>query len=170
MPLLAIALVGAPVSWPRALVLGVALVLAILVVAFPSLALWPPGVILLAMAIAFATTLRPGRMPLIEAIARQMEGARGHSLPQGATPWLRGWTQVWAMTLALLGLASLLIAALDATGWWLVWVLGAVPACLALVLVMELVLRRRRFPEHPPWGLVQFLVSVIRVRPGELVR
>lgn len=168
MPLLAIAVVGVPRTWVRAGVVAAASLLAGLVFLYPAVALWPPALILLALTALFAYSLGHARRPMIERFARAIETDRNQNLPPGATAWLRQWTRVWVLVLGGLSLGAAALAATGAAAWWLVWVVGVVPACVLFTLILELRLRRHRFPEHPPWSVPGFLVAIARVRPERL--
>ena len=168
MPLLAIALVGVPRTWARAGVVAAAALLAGLVFFYPVLALWPPTVFLLALTAMFAYSLRRSRRPMIERFAQVMEADREQHLPPGSVGWLRQWTWIWVVLLGILGLGAAMLAALDAEAWWLVWVVGVVPASLLLTLMLEFRLRRHRFPLHPPWSFSGFLMAIMRIRPDRL--
>lgn len=169
LPLLAIALVGPwPGHWPGRTVLLVSLILAALVVAYPALALWPPGLICLAVAGWFGLSLRPGQQPLIERFARLIQARLGGSLPNDSAAWLRGWTWVWALLMLALGSVALLLAGLEMTHWWLLWVSIGIPGLVLATLLAEYQLRQQRFPEHEHGSLVQFLMLMSRIRPEHL--
>lgn len=168
MPLLAIAVVGVPRTRLHAGVVAAALLLAGLVFLYPALALWPPTLILLALTTLFANSLGRDRRPMIERFARVIEADRNQHLPPGAIKWLRQWTRIWMLILGGLGLGATALAASGAAAWWLVWVVGIVPACVLFTLILELRLRRHRFPQHPPWSLPGFLLALARVRPERL--
>lgn len=168
LPVLAIAVVGPPLTWMRAGVIAAATLLAGLVVLLPSLALWPPALILMALAGAFGLTLRPGKTPMIERFAHAVESARGQNIPAGANAWLRDWTWVWTLVLAFLGLVALGLSVADAVIGWLVWVVAVVPVTVVMILGLELRLRRQHFPAQPRWPLIRFMLAVARVRPSQL--
>ncbi|MEX2499184.1 MAG: hypothetical protein WD397_09960 [Wenzhouxiangellaceae bacterium] len=168
MPLLAVAVVGVPRTWARAGVVAAASLPAGLVFLYPALALWPPSLILLALTTLFAYSLGRARRPMIERFARVIEADRDQHLPPGAIAWLRQWTWVWVLILGGLGLGAAALAATGAAAWWLIWVVGVVPASVLFTLILELRLRRHRFPQHPPWSLPGFLVAIARVRPERL--
>lgn len=171
MPLLAVALVG---GWPtttgsRALVLG-SVFLAALVITVPALALWPPGLACLGVAAFFALSLRPGRQPLIERIAQAVHRDQGLPMPGNSEVWMHRWTAFWAVLLGLIGTVSLALAIVDRPVVWLVWVVVIGPLLGLSVLIVEYLLRRRRFPDAEHWTLGRFLVMLARVRPEHLAR
>jgi hypothetical protein len=168
MPLLALAVVGVPRTWASAGVVVTASLLAGLVFVYPALALWPPSLILLTLAALFAYSLGRARRPMIERFARVIEADRDQHLPPGSSAWLRHWTLAWVLILGGLGLGAAALAATDAAAWWLIWVVGVVPASVLLTLIVELRLRRHRFPQHPPWSLPGFLLAIVRIRPDRL--
>ncbi len=169
LPLLALVAVGPwPSQWPGRLLLIASLILAAVVVAVPTLALWPPGLICLAAAAAFGLSLRPGQQPLIEGFARAVQADRDEPLPPDSLGWLRGWTWLWTLQLTLLGSVALVLAARDQAALWLLWVSLVMPAAALISLVAEYGLRRWRFPDQDHWTLRRFLLSLARIRPEQL--
>ncbi len=171
LPVLAIALVG-PLPRARAgqvLLIG-SLVLMLLVVNFPSLALWPPGLICLAVAVYFGATLRRGQTPLIERIATLVHEQQGRDIEPESRPWMRGWTIAWTLLLTLIGGMATTLAALDLAGWWLFWITLATPSIFITTLIAEYLLRRRRFPDHDHWPLRRFLGLLASIRPEQVAR
>lgn len=171
LPLLVVAAVG---PWPgdrhgRLLILA-SLAMAVVVLAIPVLALWPPGLICVAAATWFGLSLRQGRQPMIERFARAVQAHRGDPLPPDSLAWLRAWTWVWTIQLAVLGSFALLLAARDQAALWLVWVSLVIPGFALISLIAEYWLRRLRFPEDDHWTLAQFLGSLARIRPEQLPR
>jgi uncharacterized membrane protein len=171
LPLLAMALVG---PWPsqragQALLLG-SLIVALIVLYRPTLALWPPGLILLAVAVAFGSSLRPGQQPLIERFAAVVHATHGREVPSGSLPWLRGWTWLWTVLLAGVGLVAVYLAATDQASLWAAWIMLVAPSLIFGTLALEYLLRRRRFPDHEHWTLGRFLMMLARIRPGQLAR
>lgn len=168
MPLLAIAVVGIPRTWARGGVVAAAALLAGLVALYPALALWPPALILLALTALFWHSLGRARRPMIERFARVMEADRDQHPPPGSSVWMRQWTWAWVLILGVLGLGAAVLAATDSVAWWIIWVVGAVPASILLTLTLELCWRRHRFPQHPRWSLPGFLIAIARIRADRL--
>jgi len=169
MPLLAIALVG---PWPhstagRAL-LAAAVALTGVVIAWPSLALWPPALICLGFAAWFAISLQPGRPPRIQQFAAFALAQHQQSLPPDSGPWLRGWTWAWTLALTLFAIVALTLAWQDAISLWLAWVVAGMPLLMLILLLAEHYLRRWRFPDQPRWSALYFLRTVARIHPGHL--
>ncbi|HSH27923.1 MAG TPA: hypothetical protein VK972_09205 [Wenzhouxiangella sp.] len=154
----------------RSIVMGIALGLAALALFAPPLALWPPGLIFVAMGLWFASTLRRDTTPVIARFAELVHAANGSEAPAHAAGWLRGWTLTWAVLLAAIGAVALWLAAGDRVQAWLIWVVLAAPLIMLATLWFELLLRRRQFPddEHP--GLIRFLLDVIRIQPHHFAR
>lgn len=171
LPLLAVALVGfRPRRRPGQVVLIGSLVLMLVVINFPSLALWPPGLICLAVAAYFGATLRPGQRPMIERIAKLVHDQQGRSMEPESLPWMRAWTLGWALLLTLIGGVATALAALDLAGWWLLWITVVTPLIFVATLVGEYLLRRRRFPDHEHWPLARFLALLASIRPEQVTR
>lgn len=169
MPLLALAIIGpGPMNGPRAGLLAGALVLTVAVLLKPALALWPPGLICLAAATWFGLSLRPGNTPLIERFAAAIHELDGTPRPDGSGPWLRGWTWLWTVLMTVIGVVALLLAALDWASHWLLWMLAVAPASIFSVLVLELLLRRRHFPEQTHPSVRRFLLDLAHIQPRHL--
>ncbi|AKS43360.1 hypothetical protein WM2015_3007 [Wenzhouxiangella marina] len=169
MPLLAIALVGPwPASLPGRALLVLTLGLALAVIAWPSLALWPPGLICLSFAAWFGVSLLPGRRPRIQQFATLALEAHQEHLPVDSDRWLRGWTWLWTLALTAFALVALLLAWQDRASLWLLWVVAGMPVLMITLLLGEHYLRRWRFPEQPRWSALYFLRTVARIQPGHL--
>ncbi|MDZ7789076.1 MAG: hypothetical protein U5L08_00995 [Xanthomonadales bacterium] len=154
----------------RVLLMASALALAAIALFLPGLALWPPGVIFVTLGLWFATTLRAGETPIIERFAQLVHAGNGTEAPAHASAWLRGWTLGWAAVLSGIGFVALWLAGHDHVQAWLIWVVAAAPAIMLGTLWLELLLRRRAFPddEHP--GLIRFLLDVVRIQPHHFAR
>lgn len=109
----------------------------------------------LAVALRFALTLRPGRVPLITRYARcDVAG-----LPSHAEAYTRGLTAVWCWLLA--GFALLHAAAM--AGWWSTAALSLLQSAVCVALFLgEHALRTRRLPElgrATPWRTVRAIIA-----------
>ena len=171
---------GAPLAW-----LALAAITTLLAWLFHrGQALLPlyaaPVLLNLLAARLFGRSLRRGRTPLVERIARLLHGA---PLPPDVVRYTRRVTLGW--TVLLLGLALLnAVLALLASPDGLLEAAGLVPPVavprsvwslfanlinylvLALAFVGEFLWRRRRFPEHASGGLAAFVAGVARLGPG----
>lgn len=171
LPLLALLFLPLVPGWPgRAVLMATALTLAGVALFLPSLALWPPGVIFVALGLWFAGTLRRGSTPVIARFAELVHAGNGTEAPTHAAGWLRGWTLAWALVLVAIGGVALWLAALDRAQAWLLWVVAAAPLIMLATLWLELLLRRRVFPEDDHPGLVRFLLDVVRIQPHHFAR
>lgn len=171
LPLLALLFAPILPGWPgRVVLMGGAIALAGIALFVPSLALWPPGLIFVALGLWFATTLRRGSTPVIDRFAQLVHANNETQAPAHAARWLRGWTLTWALVLAAIGGVALWLAASDRVQAWLIWVAVAAPLVMLATLWLELLLRRRAFPddEHP--GLIRFLLDVVRIQPHHFAR
>jgi len=169
MPLLAIALVG---PWPDQIVgrvvLGLSVAAAVVVMIWPTFALWPPGLICLSAAVWFAVSLLPGHQPRIHQFAALAVEHHQQSLPVDSDRWLRGWTWAWTIALTGLALGALALAAAQQAMFWLMWVVVVMPLVMLGLLLGELYLRRWRFPDEPRWSALFFLRTMARIHPGQL--
>jgi uncharacterized membrane protein len=171
MPLLALAAVGpAPTDTRWLLLMFGAVALAVMVIAWPALALWPPGLICLAVGAWFGLSLRRASMPAIERFARAIHESEGGHPPDDSGRWMRGWTLAWALLLTMLGLVTIALAAGDLAGWWFVWVALVIPFLVTACLLTEFWWRRRRFADHDHLTLRQFLTAMACIRPGQVYR
>ena len=169
MPLLAIATVG---LWPRSVVgralLGLSVALTGMVMIWPALALWPPGLICMSFAAWFAISLQSDRPPRIQQFAAFAMAQHHQSLPQDSGPWLRAWTWVWTLALTGFSAVALTLAWRDAASLWLIWVAGGMPLLMLCLLLGEHYLRRWRFPEQPRWSALYFLRTIASIQPRHL--
>lgn len=154
----------------RGVLMGTALALAAVALLAPAMALWPPGVIFVAMGLWFASTLRRGTTPVIVRFAELVHAGNGTTAPAHAAGWLRAWTLVWAAVLTAIGAVALWLAAADRVQVWLIWVVLAAPLLMLTTLWLELLLRRRVFPDDDHPGLIRFLLDVVRIQPHHFAR
>lgn len=141
----------------------------------------PPVLFPGALGLYFARSLVPGRMPLIERLARVIHG--GEPLDPGIPAYARRLTLLW--TLLLLGLAAWsLWLALMATPGGLLATLGIQPPwplplalwslfanlldylIIGAFVLVEYIWRRHRFPDQPYNGIGDFFSHVARLGPS----
>jgi uncharacterized membrane protein len=101
-----------------------------------------PAVLSGLVAARFVQTLRPGRTPQIEAVARLMER---DGLPEFAPPWLRQVTRVWAWVLAANAVVLAALALAAPLSWWALYTGVVQYALVGLLLAGEYVIRKARF-------------------------
>ena len=133
-----------------------------------------PVVFVALVAWLFARSLRAGRVPLINRIVSGLDGVPPQQLPHDVAAYARRLTAAWALVLALLGLANLVLALLASPGGLLAqagvdppwpvthaqWSWFANLLNYGLVggfFVIEFQYRRRRFPARHHDGLFGFL-------------
>jgi len=132
----------------------------------------PPVVMIGFMAWVFGHTLRPGRTPLIESIIRALLGPED-SVNEDVLRYARRLTGVWTALLVVLATISAVLA-LCANPDGLLLTFGMQPAVtvplnlwslfanllnyllVAALFVGEFAYRRRRFPQQPYRGLLDF--------------
>jgi len=121
----------------------------------------PPMAIPVFILWLFAQSLRTGATPLVSRIAATV---RGEPLPIVLQVYTRKVTQLWCVVAA-----GLLVSAI-ATALWAspeVWSLVTNIVhylVMGAVFVLEFAYRRLRYAELEPWGLVQYLRRLARVR------
>lgn len=140
----------------------------------PVLLLLPPVLFAAMVAWWFARTLRPGSVPLITRIASRVEDVAPADMAPALLAYTRRLTRLWALLLAGLALANLLlglvavpdgvlarlgyapVVAVPQAAWsWFANILDY--GIVAGMLVVEYVVRTRLFPDRPHRGLVEFL-------------
>ncbi len=122
-------------------------------------ALFLPPVVLPAMLLAvFATTLRPGRTPLVTRMAML---SRGGSLPAELVPYTRAVTWFWVAVLAAQTLAALLLAWLAPLELWSAYTNFGAYAVLALAFASEYLVRRLRYSHLPHQTVIEYLRSLV---------
>ena len=144
--------------------------------AAPRLLFLPPVLIIGFTAWAFGHTLRRGRTPLIEGIIRALNGPED-SLNADIISYARRLTGVWTVLLAVLAVINAALA-LCAEPGGLLLTFGVQPAVtvplslwslfanvlnyvlVAGLFVGEFMFRRRRFPQQPYGGLLDFTHKV----------
>ncbi|MCC6608700.1 MAG: hypothetical protein IT515_03360 [Burkholderiales bacterium] len=105
-----------------------------------------PILVYLGIAWVFGHTLRPGRMPLVERMARLVD--RGEHMPPELTAYTRALTWIWTLLPLAMAIASVLLAGLAAPATWSLFtnVLGY--ATLAALFFGEYPYRVRRYPQY----------------------
>lgn len=170
LPLLGLAVIGGlPNTLASAALFTAALALAFATLIAPEIALWPAGLICLALAGWFARSLAGGD-PLIRRFAMEVCRQADRALPPRSGAWFRMWTLIWSLLLAALGAGALVLAVLDRQETWLIWVSGVMPTSCLLAFLAEFYLRPLRFPGEARMGLVDFIIHLGRVRPERLAR
>lgn len=141
----------------------------------------PPVALNLLAASAFARTLVPGRVPLIEQFSRAMH--EGRPLEPGIPAYARGLTVAWALLLAGLALADLVLALIAVPGGVLDRFGVASPVTvpqtawswfanflswglIAALFVAEWFYRKRRFPVQPYGDFREYARRLARIGPA----
>jgi len=106
-----------------------------------------PVVIYVAIAWAFGHTLRAGRMPLVERMARLVD--RGDAMPPELVRYTRALTWLWTLVPLAMAIVSVLLARFASPVAWSLFtnVLGY--AVLAALFFAEYPYRVRRYPQYP---------------------
>ncbi|GGZ67614.1 hypothetical protein GCM10008101_22350 [Lysobacter xinjiangensis] len=143
-------------------------------VLLPVLLLLPPVLFPWLVAWWFARTLLPGRVPLISRIVGGLEGCAPADLAPPLKSYTRGLTRLWAIVLAGIGLANLLLGIIAVPDGLLVR-LGYTPVVTVpqvmwslfanmldygvagLLMAVEYLVRIRLFPDRPYRSFPQFI-------------
>lgn len=125
-----------------------------------SLLHMPPVAINLILGLLFASTLLPGRTPLISRFASKVHGGALDEQTQGYT---RRVTQLWVAVFFLMAIESWLLALLASHQVWSLFTNFINYLVVLLVFVVEYQVRIRRLThlEHP--GFFRFLLSLFRM-------
>lgn len=140
----------------------------------PVLLLLPPVVFPWLVAWFFARTLRAGQVPLITRIAAGMEACAATDLAPALQAYTRGLTRLWAVVLGGIGLANLALGIIAVPDGLLVqlghtppitvsqaawsWFANLLDYGLAgMLMVIEYLVRMRRFPDRPYRTLPEFV-------------
>ena len=131
----------------------------------------------------FGRTLRPGRVPLITRIVEALNAQAGLPMTPDLYRYTRRLTTVWAVLLAVLALANLLLALCAVPGGMLAqfgyrpplvvsdeqwsWVANFLNyGIVAGLFCGEYLWRKRVFPQRPYRNFPQFLQQMARLGPG----
>lgn len=120
----------------------------------------PPLLLPLALSAGFALSLRPGHTALITAIADAEHGP----LSDAVRRYTRQLTAFWALLALGLAVITLVLTLAGPLWLWSLFTNFISYALLGTVFVVEYVLRRRWFPEHPHSGFIDYLGIVIQSR------
>ena len=171
---------GRVAAFVAAAVVAAAIVLARRVDATAFLLYVPPVALNLLVGTAFARTLLPGRVPLVERMARVL---RGEPLDPRIPPYARRVTLAWAVLLYAMALADLVLAFLAVPDGVLAR-LGVAPplavpqvawslfanalsyALIAALFLVEMAWRRMHFPTHEHLGVADFARRVASIGPS----
>jgi uncharacterized membrane protein len=119
------------------------------------------GGIHIALAWAFAHTLRAGSVPLITAVAERVH----ETLTTAMRHYTRWLTQLWAMYFVAMLAVSLLLYTLAPWPWWSLFCNVLTPLAVAVLFVGEHLWRRWR---HPEFERVRLLSAVQAFRQRHL--
>lgn len=145
--------------------------------------LLPPMLFLGLVGWFFGRTLRPGRVPLITRIVEALNAQAGLPMTPDLYRYTRRLTTVWAVLLAVLALANLLLALCAVPGGMLAqfgyrpplvvsdeqwsWVANFLNyGIVAGLFCGEYLWRKRLFPQRPYRNFLQFLQQMARLGPG----
>jgi uncharacterized membrane protein len=141
---IAAAVAGVAVAWPRVLLFA------------------PPVLINFAFAAFFATSLAPGRDPVISRYARRERG----TLEPDLARYTRTLTVLWAVFLAAMGIVAAVLAVASPLAVWSLFCNVISYALVATFLLGEYAYRRLRFRHYRHASLAAFLRNVARGRPS----
>jgi uncharacterized membrane protein len=141
---IAAAAAGVAVAWPRVLLFA------------------PPVLINFAFAAFFATSLAPGRDPVISRYARRERG----TLEPDLARYTRTLTVLWAVFLAAMGIVAAILAVASPLAVWSLFCNVISYALVATFLLGEYAYRRLRFRHYRHASLAAFLRNVARGRPS----
>jgi len=131
--------------------------------AWPGVLLFaPPVLINFAFAAFFATSLAPGRDPVISRYARRERG----TLEPDLARYTRTLTVLWAVFLATMGIVAAVLAVASPLAVWSLFCNVISYALVATFLLGEYAYRRLRFRHYRHASLASFLRNVASGRPS----
>lgn len=113
------------------------------------------------LACVFGGSLRCGRQPLNEGVART---SRGGSLPDELVAYTRRLTQLWTLVFVAMFVAALALIVLQQRELWSLLTNVINYLLIAALVVCEYAFRRWRFPAHEHAGLIEHIRTVARRR------
>lgn len=113
----------------------------------------PPIVINALLAASFAGTLRSGRVPLITAYARLIDG----ELSPAQITYTRRVTAVWALFFGIMALESFLLAAYAPVALWSLFANLLNPVFVICFFIVEYAIRKRALPDVDHPGFFRFV-------------
>lgn len=156
---------SAPKLWAWLLLIAVAVLLDLLMHTSGGLyAVYLPSLVMPAALFGvFAGSLRAGREPLIQGVARI---SRGGVLPDDLAHYTRRLTLIWALVFVAMFVAALGLIALGRIEAWSLLTNVLNYLLIALLVAGEHAYRRWRFPQHRHEGLIAHIRTVARSRRG----
>lgn len=144
------------------LVLGVGV--GVLAGSYPeTLAKFIPLLIYTSMFALFATSLIPGKTPLITRFAALIRGENADALTIVVQQYTRKVTQLWAASFMFLGLISLLLALYAPVITWSLFTNVISYIILILLFVLEYGARKRLVGEHMDYSIKEFVERLLKV-------
>lgn len=104
-----------------------------------------PVLVSAVLLIGFGASLRPASTPMIERFARLIDP----DLPPARAAHCRQVTWAWCGFFVVNGAVALALGALAPLAWWALWTGLLSYVAMGLLFMVELVVRRRRFPDAP---------------------
>jgi uncharacterized membrane protein len=122
-----------------------------------------PVLVYLAIAGVFGSTLRPGRMPLVERFARVID--HGDAMPSELVAYTRVLTWAWTIIPLAMALVSVLLAQFASRELWSLFTNVLSYVALAVLFFAEYPYRRWRYPDTPHTNPVAVAVRLARRAP-----
>lgn len=129
--------------------------------AVPWLLYLPPVLLPLLILGSFAASLRPGRTPLVSAIAATVHGP----LPPALKRYTRAVTWLWTLVIAAMLAVNLALSLGASRQAWSLFTNGGDYLLLGSVFILEYLWRRIRFRALPEPSFIDHLRLVLRHRP-----
>ncbi|MBK9136211.1 MAG: hypothetical protein IPM15_18200 [Betaproteobacteria bacterium] len=118
----------------------------------------------MALAWAFAATLRPGREPLISALAAHVH----QTVTPAMAAYTRDLTRAWVVYFVAMVVVSLLLFAAAPWSWWSLFCNVVTPLALLAFFAAEWVWRRLRHPEFERVSPLRLWQAWQQQRPGSV--
>lgn len=120
----------------------------------------PPVLIPLSVLILFARSLRPGQVPIVTRVARQIRG----ELPPELERYTKLVTQCWVMLLAALAIWSILLALYAKPEFWSLMTNLVQYLILASVFLFEYLFRRWHFRHLQHESFLTMILALFKTR------
>ena len=127
-----------------------------------------PILVYLAIAWVFGSSLLPGRIPLVERIARIVD--HGDAMPDKLVRYTRFLTWAWTVVPLGMAVASVLLAQFASRATWSLFTNVLSYVALAVLFFVEYPYRRWRYPDTPHTNPLMVAVRLARNLPEFLGR
>lgn len=133
-------------------------------------AIWPlvgrllPAAIMAVVGMIFALSLIPGRVPLVERMARAIHETRNELPPADLAGYRRTWTWIWAAWLIAIATAIAAVAVAWPTTMGSLACVSAIPVAIFGLLALEFHIRGWWLGDRESMSFREFLLAITALR------